>query len=80
MYRMNTVTGTDLVEEEHAGSQLGRQAEAGAHNAHALAYPLGRHCAGRNRQERRTTLCRCRLCEQRLARAYTSWSVSHLLT
>jgi len=71
MYSMNTVTGTDLVEEEHAGSQLGSQAEAGAHNAHALAYPLGCHCAGRYCQERRTTLCRCRLCEQRLARACT---------
>ena len=78
MYRMDTVPGTDLVEKKHAGSQLGSQAEAGAHNAHALAYPLGRHRAGRYCQERCTTFCRCRLCEQRLARACTRVvSLSH---
>ena len=58
-----------LVDEEHAGRQLGSQAEAGAYISHAVAQPLGRHGGRLDGQEASAALGRARARQQRLARA-----------
>ena len=60
----------DLVDEEDARGELGRQRERGAHVAHAVAQPLAGDAAGVDRQERRAALGRCRARQQRLPRAW----------
>ena len=61
--------GHHLVDKQHAGRQLGRERECGAHVAHAVAQPLAGDAAGVDRQERRAALGRRRARQQCLARA-----------
>ena len=59
----------DLVDEDDAGGQLGGEGEEGAHEAHAVAQPLGGEGGWRDGQEGRAAFRRRSARQQRLARA-----------